>query len=62
MAALPAWFLHSRTAFETVMMVGFYAVFVLAYLLYREVSAAVARRPLWSAGPPRSTATPTARG
>lgn len=39
MAALPAWFLHSRTAFETAMMVGFYAVFVLAYLLYREASA-----------------------
>ncbi len=39
MAALPAWFLHSRTAFETAMMVGFYATFVLAYLLYREVSA-----------------------
>jgi hypothetical protein len=39
MAALPAWFLHSRTAFETAMMVGFYATFVLAYLLYREASA-----------------------
>lgn len=39
MAALPAWFLHSRTAFETAMMVGFYGTFVLAYLLYREVSA-----------------------
>ena len=38
LAALPAWFLHSRTAFETVMMVGFYAAFILAYLLYREVS------------------------
>jgi hypothetical protein len=38
MAVLPAWFLHSRTAFETVMMVSFYAVFVLAYLLYREAS------------------------
>jgi 4-amino-4-deoxy-L-arabinose transferase-like glycosyltransferase len=38
MAALPAWFLHSRTAFEAAMMVGFYATFVLAYLLYREVS------------------------
>ena len=38
MAALPAWFLHSRTAFETAMMVGFYSTFVLTYLLYREVS------------------------
>jgi 4-amino-4-deoxy-L-arabinose transferase-like glycosyltransferase len=38
MAVLPIWFLHSRTAFETSMMVSFYAVFVLAYLFYREVS------------------------
>ena len=38
LATLPGWFLHSRTAFETVMMVGFYAVFMLTYLLYREVS------------------------
>lgn len=37
-AALPAWFLHSRTAFETAMMVGFYCAFVLFYLLYRTVS------------------------
>jgi len=37
-AALPAWFLHSRTAFETAMMVGFYAAFLLSYILYREVS------------------------
>ncbi len=37
-AALPAWFLHSRTAFETAMMVSFYAIFLLAYLFYREVS------------------------
>jgi 4-amino-4-deoxy-L-arabinose transferase-like glycosyltransferase len=38
MAALPGWFLHSRTAFETAMMVGFYACFLLCYLLYRMVS------------------------
>jgi hypothetical protein len=38
MAALPGWFLHSRTAFETAMMVGCFATFVLFYLLYREVS------------------------
>ncbi len=38
-ATLPAWFIHSRTGFETVFMVSFYAAFVLAYLLYREVSA-----------------------
>jgi hypothetical protein len=38
MAALPAWFLHSRTAFETAMMVGFYGLFIAAYLSYRELS------------------------
>ena len=31
----PAWFLHSRTAFETVLIVSFYAMFIYAYLLYR---------------------------
>lgn len=31
----PAWFIHSRTGFETVIMVSFYAVFLLFYLLYR---------------------------
>ncbi len=36
MAITPAWFLHSRTAFETVMMVSFYACFLLCYLLYRH--------------------------
>jgi hypothetical protein len=41
MATLPTWFLHSRTAFETAMMVGFYGAFVLCYLLYRTSS------PLW---------------
>ncbi len=35
MAAMPAWFLHSRTAFETVLMVSFYALFLYFYLLYR---------------------------
>jgi dolichyl-phosphate-mannose-protein mannosyltransferase/AF2212-like protein len=35
LAIAPAWFLHSRTAFETVMMVSFYACFLCAYLLYR---------------------------
>ena len=38
LAAIPAWFLHSRTAFETVMMVSFYACFLCAYLLYRHES------------------------
>ncbi len=31
----PAWFLHSRTAFETVIFVSFYAAMLYAYLLYR---------------------------
>jgi 4-amino-4-deoxy-L-arabinose transferase-like glycosyltransferase len=31
----PAWFLHSRTAFETVFFVSFYACFLYAYSLYR---------------------------
>lgn len=34
----PAWFLHSRTAFETVLFVAFYAVFLYTYLLYRYKS------------------------
>jgi hypothetical protein len=32
----PAWFLHSRTAFETTLMVTFYAGFVYEYLRYRN--------------------------
>lgn len=39
LAATPAWFLHSRTAFETAEMVAFYALFILCYLLYRTRSA-----------------------
>ena len=35
MAVAPAWFLHSRTGFETVMMSSFFACFLLCYLLYR---------------------------
>jgi len=35
LASIPAWFLHSRTAFEVAEMVGFYACFLAAYLLYR---------------------------
>lgn len=34
----PAWFLHSRTAFETVELTAFYALFLLFYLLYRHRS------------------------
>ncbi len=35
LAATPVWFLHSRTAFETAMMVSFYTCFLLLYILYR---------------------------
>lgn len=35
LSVAPAWFLHSRTAFETVLFVSFYAVFLYLYLLYR---------------------------
>ncbi len=35
MAALPAWFLHSRTAFEAVVMSACYALTLLCYLRYR---------------------------
>jgi predicted DNA-binding antitoxin AbrB/MazE fold protein/4-amino-4-deoxy-L-arabinose transferase-like glycosyltransferase len=35
LGGIPGWFLHSRTAFETAMMVGFYACFLCCYLLYR---------------------------
>ncbi|MCB2213778.1 glycosyltransferase family 39 protein [bacterium] len=36
LAAVPAWFLHSRTAFETVLMASFYAGFLYFYLRYRN--------------------------
>jgi len=35
LSATPAWFLHSRTAFETVLMVSFYTAALYCYLLYR---------------------------
>jgi hypothetical protein len=38
LGALPAWFLHTRTAFETALMVPFFAGFLAAYLLYRYVA------------------------
>jgi hypothetical protein len=31
----PAWFLHSRTAFETALAVSIYSLFIYFYLLYR---------------------------
>lgn len=36
LSATPAWFLHSRTAFETALGVTFYAAFLYFYLLYRQ--------------------------
>ncbi|MEE4195618.1 MAG: glycosyltransferase family 39 protein [Anaerolineae bacterium] len=41
----PAWFLHSRTAFETVLFVTFYAGFLYHYLMYRK---GYTRHLLWS--------------
>ena len=38
LAVAPAWFLHSRTAFETAMTTAFYACFLLSYQLYRTSS------------------------
>jgi 4-amino-4-deoxy-L-arabinose transferase-like glycosyltransferase len=38
MAVIPTWLLHSRTAFDLVMMAAFYACFLCAYLLYRFYS------------------------
>lgn len=38
LAIAPAWFLHSRTGFETVMMASFFACFLLFYFLYRTRS------------------------
>lgn len=35
LSLMPAWFLHSRTAFETAMAVNFYAGFVACYGFYR---------------------------
>ncbi len=35
-SALPAWFLHSRTAFETALASSLYAGFLYYYLLYRQ--------------------------
>jgi hypothetical protein len=38
LALSPAWFLHSRTGFNPVVMATFYACFLLGYLLYRTRS------------------------
>lgn len=36
LSSAPAWFLHSRTAFETALFVAFYAGFLYFYLRYRQ--------------------------
>lgn len=38
LSVIPAWFLHSRTAFETVEMTAFYAAFLYFYLRYRYIN------------------------
>lgn len=38
LALVPAWFLHSRTGFETIIAASFYGCFILFYLLYRTRS------------------------
>jgi len=38
LSVIPAWFLHSRTAFETVEMTAFYAGFLYFYLRYRLIN------------------------
>jgi hypothetical protein len=38
LAMVPVWFLHSRTAFETTLMVSLYTWFLYFYLLYRQRS------------------------
>jgi len=35
LSVTPAWFLHSRTAFETALATTFYACFIYCYLIYR---------------------------
>jgi len=36
LSIIPAWFYHSRTAFETVEAVSFYTIFLLGYIRYRN--------------------------
>jgi hypothetical protein len=40
-AITPAWFLHSRTSYETVMTTAFFAMFVWFYLRYREKGSSI---------------------
>ena len=50
LAVVPAWFLHSRTAFETVIFVSFYALSLYNYLLYRYRSPKYVYMTLITAG------------
>ncbi|MBN1537999.1 MAG: glycosyltransferase family 39 protein [Anaerolineales bacterium] len=50
LAVVPAWFLHSRTAFETVIFVSFYSACLLSYLLYRYRSPKYIHLTLLMAG------------
>lgn len=63
----PAWFLHSRTAFETALAVSFYAGFLYYYLLYRSgktkalyASAGMAALSFYSYSPARMVVLVTA--
>ncbi len=38
LSVTPAWFLHSRTAFEVAIATAFYAAFLYCYMMYREGS------------------------
>ena len=50
LAITPAWFLHSRTAFEVTLGVSFYALFLYLYLLYRYRSPKYLYLALLAAG------------
>lgn len=36
LSVIPAWFIHSRTAFETALATSFYSAFLYCYMMYRE--------------------------
>jgi hypothetical protein len=36
LSTLPAWFLHSRTGFETALATSFYSAFLYCYMMYRQ--------------------------
>lgn len=49
-SATPAWFMHSRTAFEAPIATSFYAIFLYGYLLYRYRSPTAFPLVLLTAG------------